>query len=191
MLERALRLLRTDFIDIGHLHSCPIDVLQRGEVSQALADCVTAGKIRVAAYSGENAELRHALTDDRFASVQCSLSLVDRANLSQLPTPKGLLVKRALAGLAWARSSRPADHCEGAYWDRWQELALPEPGLPWPEAALRWAAFQPAVSSVLVGTRSLAHLRSGIDAVASGPLAPEIRSVIDSAWSGREWAGIV
>lgn len=190
-VERALRLFRTDVIDIGHLHSCPLPVLQRGEVSQALADCVKAGKLRVAAYSGENAELAHALADDRFASVQCSLSLVDRANLSQLPTRKGVLVKRALAGLAWARRQRPDDHCEGTYWDRWQQLALPDLGLPWPEAALRWAAFQPAVSSVLVGTKTLANLRAGIDAVARGPLPPEVGAVLERAWSGRDWPGIV
>lgn len=190
-VERALRLLRTDFIDIGHLHSCPLQVLQRGEVSQALADCVQAGKLRVAAYSGENAELAHAMADDRFASVQCSLSLVDRANLQQLPSPKGVLVKRSLAGLAWARAQRPEDFCEGAYWDRWQQLALPELGLPWPEVALRWAAFQPAVSSVLIGTKTLAHLRVGIDAVARGPLPQEVSVVLDRAWSGRHWPGVV
>ena len=190
-VERALRLLRTDVIDIGHLHSCPLAILQRGEVIQALADCVHAGKVRVAAYSGENAELAYALADERLSSVQCSLSLVDRANLYQLPTPKGVLVKRSLAGLAWARTTRPADHCEGAYWDRWQQLALPDLGLPWPEAALRWAAFQPSVSSVLLGTKSLANLKVGIEAVESGPLAHDIRKVLDLAWSGCEWPGMV
>ena len=79
-VERALRLMRTEVIDIGHLHSCPLPVLQRGEVTAALDDCVKAGKLRVAAYSGENAELACAIADVRFGSVQCSLSLVDRAN---------------------------------------------------------------------------------------------------------------
>lgn len=190
-VERALRLLRTDVIDIGHLHSCPLPVLQSGEASQALADCVKAGKLRVAAYSGENAELAHALEDGRFSSVQCSLSLVDRANLSQMPTSKGLLVKRALAGLAWARPCRPADHCEGAYWDRWRELQFVDLGLPWTEVALRWAAHQTGVSSVLLGTKSLSNLKAGIDAVQSGPLPAELLSVLDSAWWGRDWPAIV
>ena len=107
-VERALRLMRTDVIDIGHLHSCPLPVLQRGEVSEALADCLRAGKLRVAAYSGENAELAHALADDRLASVQCSLSLVDRANAPQVSnTAKGVLVKRALGGRAWRRRNDP------------------------------------------------------------------------------------
>jgi aryl-alcohol dehydrogenase-like predicted oxidoreductase len=196
-VERALRVMNTEVIDIGHLHSCPLHILQRGEVTQALADCVRSGKLRVAAYSGENAELAHALADDRFASVQCSLSLVDRANAAQRPAlgsaAKGLLVKRALAGLAWARSQRPDDFCEGSYWDRWQQLALPDVGLPWPEVALRYAAGQPHVSSVLLGTKTLAHLQAGIDAVQRGPLPAEVLAVLDDAWGrhGRSWPGIV
>lgn len=194
-VERALRLLRTDVIDIGHLHSCPLHVLQRGEVTQALADCVRAGKLRIAAYSGENAELAHALADERFGSVQCSLSLVDRANAALLPPPRGqgVLVKRALAGLAWARSERPGDFCEGQYFDRWQALGLPDAGLPWPEAALRFAAFAPGVSSVLVGTRNLANLRAAIAALARGPLPAAAQAGFDRAWQrcGSAWPGLV
>ncbi len=196
-VERALRLMKTEHIDIGHLHSCPLDVLQRGEVTQALADCARAGKLRVAAYSGENAELAHALADARFASLQCSLSLVDRANAGQLPQVqsqgKGLLVKRALAGQAWARTHRPDDFCEGHYWDRWQQLALPDLGMAWPEVALRYAAYQPGVSSVLLGTKSLGHLRSAIAAVEHGPLSAECLQILGEDWGrrGEAWPGLV
>jgi len=193
-VERALKLLRTDVIDIGHLHSCPLHILERGEVTQALADCVRAGKLRVAAYSGENAELAHALADERFGSVQCSLSLVDRANAARLPSPKGVLVKRALAGLAWARAQRPDDFCEGQYWDRWQALALPDFGLAWPDVALRFAAFQPGVSSLLLGTRSLANLRSAQQALAAGALPAELLRAVQQNWDragGPGWPGLV
>jgi aryl-alcohol dehydrogenase-like predicted oxidoreductase len=192
-VERALRLMQTDVIDIGHLHSCPLHVLQRGEVSEALADCVKAGKLRVAAYSGENAELAHALADSRFASVQCSLSLVDQANRSQLPGPKGVLVKRALSGLSWGKSKRPDDFCEGQYFDRWQTLALPDFGIAWPELALRFAVHQTGVSSVLLGTRSLNKLRAGIAAVEQGPLPSDVLAQVAAAWQrhGGNWQGIV
>lgn len=194
-VERGLRQLQTDFIDIGHLHSCPLHVLQRGDVSQALADCVKAGKLRVAAYSGENAELAHALLDARFASVQCSLSLVDPTSSAQIGhTNKGVLAKRTLAGLAWARPQRPDDFCQGQYWDRWQQLQLPDLGLPWPELALRWTAFTPGVSSVLIGTRNLARLREGINAVERGPLAGETLAALRAAHTragANGWPGLV
>lgn len=194
-VERALRLMRTEIIDIGHLHSCPLTVLQRGEVTAALHDCVRAGKLRVAAYSGENAELAHALGDERFGSLQCSLSLVDRANARLLPPAggQGLLVKRSLAALAWARTQRPGDFCEGSYFDRWQALGLPDLGLPWPEIALRWAAHQPGVSSLLLGSQRLGNLQAGIAAVARGPLPAEVLATLDAAWQrkGGHWPGIV
>jgi aryl-alcohol dehydrogenase-like predicted oxidoreductase len=193
-VERALRLMQTEVIDIGHLHSCPLPVLQRGEVSEALADCVRAGKLRVAAYSGENAELAHALADERFTSVQCSLSLVDRANATQVAgTDKGVLIKRALGGRPWAQVQRPDDICEGQYWDRWHALSLPDLGLPWPEVALRWAAHQPGASSVLVGSQRLENLAAAVRAVAQGPLCAEMLAKLQEPWprSAHGWEGLV
>ncbi len=194
-VERALRLLRTDVIDIGHLHSCPLPVLQRGEVSEALADCVRAGKLRVAAYSGENAELAHALADARFASVQCSLSLTDPAALQAVAsTSKGVLVKRALGGLGWARTQRPDDFCEGQYWDRWQALGLPDLGLPWPDLALRYAAHQRGVHCVLLGSKSLDKLQAAIRAIEQGPLPADTLAAVAAAQTragAARWPGLV
>ena len=197
-VERALRLMRTDVIDIGHLHSCPLPILERGEVSEALADCVKAGKLRAAAYSGENAELAHALADGRFASVQASLSLCDRANAPLLASKhgKGVLVKRALAALAWARPQRPDDHCEGSYWDRWQAMGLPQ-GLPedtdWLGLALRFTAHAPGVASAIVGTSKLAHFKQNLAAVAQGPLPAEQQALLRERFSQHQqgWAGLI
>ena len=50
-VERALRILRTDRIDIAHLHSCPREVLERSEVIDALDRAKAAGKNRVEAAS--------------------------------------------------------------------------------------------------------------------------------------------
>ncbi len=202
-VERALKTLRTDWIDIGHLHSCPLHVLARGEVQQALADAVQAGKLRVAAYSGENAELAHALADARIGSVQCSISLADQANLSQVPPGRGqgVLVKRALSGLAWARAERPNEdwaYCEGQYWDRWQAMGLaellPELASDWAGASLRFAAFRPGVSSVLIGTKSLNNLKAAMDEVALGPLPDAVDGAISQRFldcAQGNWQGIV
>ena len=52
-IETALQTLRTDYIDIVHFHSCPIETLQNTNVIEALNKAVEAGKVRVAAYSGK------------------------------------------------------------------------------------------------------------------------------------------
>lgn len=60
-VENALRLMKTDYIDIVHFHSCDLNTLQRGEVIEALHKIIEQGKVRVAAYSGENEELKFAV----------------------------------------------------------------------------------------------------------------------------------
>ena len=63
-VERALRVMKTDWLDIVHLHSCPLHILDQDEVVRALDDCRSRGKLGVAAYSGDNAELSRAIADD-------------------------------------------------------------------------------------------------------------------------------
>ena len=101
-VERALRLMHTDVIDIVHLHSCPLIVLQQGEVTRALLDCQRAGKLRVAAYSGDNAELDFALHSGAFGSVQTSVSLCDQVNLSDR-----LGQAQQLASACWRSARSP------------------------------------------------------------------------------------
>ena len=43
-IDEALKKLRTEYIDIVHLHSCTLEVLQRGEVIEALVNAVAKWK---------------------------------------------------------------------------------------------------------------------------------------------------
>ena len=61
-VDAARDRLRTDVIDIVHLHSCGLATLEAGAVTRALARCRELGKIRVAAYSGDGDALRFAAT---------------------------------------------------------------------------------------------------------------------------------
>jgi len=196
-VERALRLMQTEVIDIVHLHSCPLETLQRGEVVEALARCRDQGKLRVAAYSGENEALDFAIACGQFQSVQTSLNLFDQGNLDHDRLRRaheagmGVLVKRPLASLAWRHTQRPDDHALGLYWDRWQamdlEQALPLAG-PWTELSLRFAAFQPGVSACLVGSTRIQALRENAAALANGPLSSSTLQTLRQAWQ-RHCAG--
>src|SRR5947207_1429600 len=53
-VDRSLRLLKTDKIDVMLLHSCDLKTLQKGEALGALVEARNAGKIRFAGYSGDN-----------------------------------------------------------------------------------------------------------------------------------------
>jgi len=194
-VERALALMRTDRLDIVHFHSCPLELLQRGEIVDALKRCQRDGKVRFAAYSGENEALQYALDCGAFEVVQTSISVCDQANLAaRLPQAAaagvGVLAKRPLASNVWRYAERPGDFAEGHYWDRWKAMAIDPRGLDWNELSMRFTAFEPGVGSVLVGTSKSANLRRNLDALARGPLPADLVHAIKAAYR-PEWPGII
>lgn len=194
-IDRALGVLQVERIAIFHLHSCPMDVLVRGELHEALSRARAAGKIHVAAYSGDNAELAWAVGARRFGGVQASLSLFDQQNLPVLQQATGLglgvLAKRPLAGAVW-RGHAPRDEATRAYRERMEAMALQPDPLGWDEAAVRFGAYVPGVSALLVGATRLQSLRACVEAFGKGPLALEVEGSFRSAFSaaGREWAAL-
>jgi aryl-alcohol dehydrogenase-like predicted oxidoreductase len=200
-IDEALARMRTDVIDVFHLHSCDTAVLARDDVPRALEDARRAGKIRVAAYSGDNESLDAAVAMFFFGSVQCSVNLADQRSLDGAVARgaargMGVIGKRPIANAAWRFAERPRGDYAEVYWERLQSLAPPsgaDRNAAWLNLALRFSAFAPGVSSVIVGTRRLESLRENARIVAEGPLAA---SVVDGvrAWFrevGREWRGEV
>jgi len=196
-VERAMTLMRTDWVDIVHLHSCPLAVLQRGDVVRALDDCRRLGKLRVAAYSGDNDEVDFAINCGVFGSLQTSISICDQAHLSGCAARAdhegiGVIAKRPLAGAVWRHASRPEDFAEGQYWDRFQAMTLP-PQQDWAEFALRFTAFHTGAASAIVGTAKLTHLQHNLQAVARGPLPAEQVVALRAAFArhGEHWRGLI
>jgi aryl-alcohol dehydrogenase-like predicted oxidoreductase len=196
-IDAALGRLRTDWIDIVHLHSCPLDVLRRDDVTDALAAGVAAGKVRVMAYSGDNAEAAHAVACGRFGALQISLSVVDRAAVPTIAraaaSDLGVIAKRPLGNAPWRFATRPDAPDLAEYWRRWTALAL-EPGvLEWPELALRYAAHHAGVAAAIVGTARIEHLLSAVRAAERGPLSPDLSAALDDRYRerGADWFGVI
>ena len=63
----------------------------------------------------------------------------------------------------------------------------------WPALALRFAAFQSGVTSVLVGTTNLEHLAGAVRSVDDGPLPESTVGALSSAFErhGRDWFGVI
>lgn len=197
-IDRALAILGTDVLDIVHLHSCGRDVIERGDVVRALDDGVRAGKVRVAAYAGEEDALDAALATGVFGAVQLSISPWDqRALHHRVPTLArrglGVLGKRSLANAPWRFAERPSAPDLATYWDRFHRLGFDPHDLAWPELALRFGAYAPGVSAILMGTRSIARLEEAVAAVARGPLPAPLLASLHARFDehGHDLHGVV
>ena len=195
-IDAALARLRTDVIDIVHLHSCPLEVLREGGVVEPLLRAADAGKLRVAAYSGDNAPLEWAASDAPFGSLQMSINLFDQralgaAQAAAVRRGLGVIAKRALGNAPWRFAERPVGDDAEPYWERMRAMGLPGFGIPWDELAVRFTAFSPGVSTALVGSRSLDHLRALAAAVVRGPLPDDVARALRAAFRrhGASWEG--
>ncbi|MBB5232686.1 aldo/keto reductase [Deinococcus budaensis] len=197
-IERALRTMRTDHLDIFHLHSCPLETLQQEDLLAELARAREDGLIRVAAYSGENEALAWAAGSGHFGSVQTSVNVTDQWSLHHaLPGASarglGVIAKRPIANAAWQFAQRPVGEYAEVYWERLQTLKLDPQGLDWTEFALRFSAFAPGVSSAIVGTARVENLERNAAVAERGPLPAGMLEAIEAAWAahGQTWGGEV
>jgi aryl-alcohol dehydrogenase-like predicted oxidoreductase len=196
-VENALRLMNTDYIDIVHLHSCDLNTLRRGEVIEALNKTIEQGKVRVAAYSGENEELKFAVDSNSFGSVQTSINICDQIDLDgsiKLAKEKGMgvIAKRPIANVPWRFSERPVGHYCEEYWHRWRTMNLPEQK-NWLDTFLRFTVFANGVDTAIVGTTNIEHLKSNIKIIEQGPLDDELNNLIVESFKthNQNWRGEV
>lgn len=188
-IAESLRLLRTDFIDIMMIHSAPVEVIDRGEVLEALQDWKRKGHIGTigASVYGEEAAVA-AIESGGYDCLQIAYSVLDRnpeSRVIALAREKGVglvarsvLLKGALtdrcrhlpAGLADLKCSI----------ERMQVLAARE-HMSLPEMAYRYVLSQELPQTALVGTANLGEIDQAVEFARKGPLPAgliaEIRSL--------------
>ncbi len=195
-VDEALRLLRTDYIDLVHLHSCPLEILQRGEAIEALHKTIKSGKVKYAAYSGENNELKFAVESDLFHSIQTSFNICDQRNIENIfpatiQKQIGVIAKRPIANAPWRFGEQPRGCYAEEYWLRWKKMNV-DIGMDWYEAALRFTAFTEGIVSCIVGTTDIKHLKRNIEIINKGKLPEDtyitLRNAFiqnDDGWTGQ------
>jgi aryl-alcohol dehydrogenase-like predicted oxidoreductase len=209
-VDRSLRRLRTDHLDVMLLHSCPEEVLENGEALGALIRAKEAGKIRFAGYSGDNLAATTAVSLAGVDVLMCSANLCDQANLEgALPAAAlagtGVIAKRSVANAAW----KPLDAQQGLYRDyvkpymerfaamglRPEELGFSGPQ-DWMEIALRFTLDLKEVQVVSIGTTNPVNAEANLRILKKGPLPKEAVAVIRQAFHaaqerlGTAWPGL-
>ena len=208
-VERSLKLLRTDRLDVMLLHSCPLDVLRKGEALGALAKARDAGKVRFVGYSGDNEAAEYAAALPDVAVVQTSISVADQANIDRVLSVArkhnvGVMAKRPIANAAWKDlSEQPGLYKSYAatYTERLAKMQLDPAALgvsgprnaAWSELALRFTLSQDGVHAAIIGTTNPENAKANLTAAERGTLPPEvvkkIRDAFRSADPEGKWVG--
>jgi aryl-alcohol dehydrogenase-like predicted oxidoreductase len=199
-VDMALRLMRTEYIDVMLLHSCPRTTLDRPGLIDALEETMKAGKVLAIGYSGENDDLEYALSLKRFQVIETSVNMFDQRSIKNI-LPKahqqgvGVIAKRPLGNAPWRFSERPVgNYCE-AYWERMIAMhahtIVQESGLAWDNLALRFSTFTEGVSTAIVGTGNTANLQKNIEIVNDGALSNDIVHRFHTAFAeyDNNWIG--
>ncbi|WP_067932404.1 aldo/keto reductase [Alicyclobacillus kakegawensis] len=200
-IDRSLKRLRTDYVDVIHLHSCTLEVLKQGDVIEALQKARDAGKTRYIGYSGDGQAALYAVESGVFDSLETSVNIADQEAID-LILPKaqargmGVVVKRPIANAAWLHASLPDNTYIQPYWRRLQELDLdvtrrgPRDSVA---AALRFTLSVPGVHTAIVGTSNPTRYVENAAVVAEGPLPAAEYDAIRRRWrevAKPDWVGL-
>lgn len=205
-IERSLERLKTDVVDLVQLHSCSLDVLEKGECIEALEAAKKAGKTRYIGYSGDSKAARWAVESGRFDALQTSVNIADQECIElTLPLAQakkmGVIAKRPIANAAWRYDEHPSDGYHVEYWNRLQELkydfasgdARKQTDADGPAGiAMRFTAMQPGVNVLIVGTTKPERWSQNADLLRAGPLSSEREAAIRNRWkevAKPEWIG--
>ena len=190
-IERSLKRLKTDYVDLVQLHSCSEVELGEGGVIDALKRARERGTTRYIGYSGDSAAAVYAVECGEFDTLQISVSVADQEALDRsLPAAAarsmGVIAKRPLANIAWHNGRRPPDDFYGrVYWERLQELKYPflEGDLEATvTAALRFTLSVPGVHTAIVGTAKPGRFMENAVALEAGPLPRAAFDGIKARW---------
>ena len=204
-VDRSLKRLNTDHLDIVQLHSCGIDVLERGDAIRALQDAKAAGKLRHVSYSGDNENAQWAVDSGLFDTLQTSFNLTEQGARTSGLLEKakargmGVIIKRPIGGGTWARARRGEETPRGydnEYLRRAKEMAADGPLPEEPEdpilLVLGFTLGQPEVDVAIVGTKNPAHMASNIRMVeeelpVNAAAIAELRKRWDARAEGSGW----
>ncbi|MEZ0228735.1 MAG: aldo/keto reductase [Planctomycetota bacterium] len=200
-IERSLKRLKTDRVDLVQLHSCDVPVLEKGEAIAALERAQKRGLVRFLGYSGDSVAAKWALESGKFSVLQTSVSIADQESLDLLlPLARakdvGVIAKRPIANAAWrSGEKKPASEYHLPYWERLRELDFDfVKTAKAAETALRFTLFQPGVSTAIVGTTKPDRLVENARLLEAGPLSEKEIEKIRSRWkkvAKPTWVGQV
>ena len=200
-IQRSLKRLKTDHVDLVQLHSCAEPELRKGDVIETLKRARQRGYTRYIGYSGDSGAALYAIACGEFDTLQTSVSIADQEALDSLlplaaQRKMGVIAKRPVANVAWHNGNRPPSDSYGRpYWERLRKLKYDflEDNLKESVAiALRFTMSVPGVHTAIVGTTRAERFKENAAALAAGALPKAVFDSIRSRWreiASDRWTG--
>lgn len=201
-IERSLKRLRTDYVDLVQLHSCSEAQLHKGDVIDAMKQARERGYTRHIGYSGDGQAALYAIQSGEFDTLETSINIADQEPLDLTLSlarehQMGVIAKRPVANVAWKNGNRPPTDSYGyPYWERLQKLKYDflegklrdTVGL-----ALRFTLSVPGTHTGIVGTTKPERFQQNAAALDAGPLPKDLYQEIRNRWyevAPADWTGL-
>lgn len=204
-IGRSLQRLRTDHLDIVHLHSCSESILRDGDAIAALQTARDRGYIRYLGYSGDGQTALYAVECGAFDTLQTSINIADQEAIDlTLPRARerqmGVIAKRPIANAAWRTGQKPIDSYQHEYWQRLSTLDFefldhvdqPANLATTISIALRFTLGLPGVHCAIVGTKKPDRWKENAKMLEADPLSESEFQAIRARWEDvapRSWIG--
>jgi len=188
-IDRSLKRLQTDRVDLLQLHSCTEEQLRQGDVIDVVRRARDAGKTRFIGYSGDSHAALYAVESGAFDTLQISVSIADQEAID-LAVPAahargmGVIAKRPIANAIWAHDGKPDAYYQ-PYWERFHKLDYDFLKGDFQQAvatALRFTLSVPGVHTAIVGTTKPGRWKENSDLLKAGPLDPQRFEAIRAGW---------
>jgi len=190
-IERSLRRLQTEVVDLVQLHSCSEAELRKGEAIAALETARERGYTRYIGYSGDSRAARYAVDCGAFDTLQTSINIADQEAIElTLPPARekqmGVIAKRPIANAAWKTGHKPIEGYHHIYWERLRKLNFRflrdcslEESI---SIALRFTIGVPGVHTAIVGTTKPQRWQENAKLLEAGPLSDARFQAIRHRW---------
>lgn len=200
-IERSLKRLKTDCVDLLQLHSCSERELRKGAVIGALKQARERGYTRYIGYSGDSQAALYAIECGEFDTLQTSVSIADQEALDlTLPCAIGkkigVIAKRPVANVAWIGGNQSRDAYGYPYRERLRQLKydfLAADVKLSVDLALRFTLSVPGIHTAIVGTTQPGRFAENASGIEAGALPQELFASIRARWgqvAKPDWVGL-
>ena len=186
-VERSLRRLGTDHLDLVQVHMSPsLETLEENHTVQTLRDLQAEGKVRFIGMSGILPNLPDHLAMGVFDVFQIPYSAVQRDHEDLITAAAeagaGTFIRGGVARGAAAEDKNwqagPLSQAAGLGQQNWETSGIAdlvrEAGMSNMEFMLRFTLSHPGLSTTIVGTSNPAHLASNLTMAQKGPLPDDL-----------------